>query len=119
SYGLREVLLLKPVSWAWKEKSDEALNLGLIAQEVEPLIPELVSTGTDAEQTKGLNYIGLIPVLVKGVQEQQTQIEGQQKRIIQQQEQIKQQQTQLDGLKRLVCLDHANADVCRAAERKP
>ena len=44
-------------------------------------MPELVSTDKDAEQTKGLNYIGLVPVTIKAIQEQQVQIEAQHKRI--------------------------------------
>jgi sulfite reductase beta subunit-like hemoprotein len=42
---------------------------------------ELVTTEKDAEQTKGLNYVGLVPVTIKAIQEQQAQIEDQQKRI--------------------------------------
>jgi hypothetical protein len=84
----------------------QGLQLGLIAQEVEALVPELVSTAKDAEQTKGLNYIGLVPVTIKAIQEQQTQIEGQQR-------QIQQQQSQIDALKALVCPDHPSAMVCR------
>ncbi len=89
------------------------MNLGLIAQEVEPLLPELVSTGIDAEHTKGINYIGLIPVLVKGVQEQQTQIEQQQGRIEQQQKQLQQQQAIIEGLRKFVCGQNPQAEVCR------
>jgi hypothetical protein len=114
SYGLREVLLLHPVSWEWKAKSDGTVNLGLIAQEVEPLIPELVSTGIDAEHTKGLNYIGLIPVLVKGMQEQQTQIEQQENRLL---NIIKEQQAQIERLKQVVCLAHPDAEVCKLSNK--
>ena len=31
----------------------------------------LVTTGNDAEHTKGINYIGLVPVMIKALQEQQ------------------------------------------------
>ena len=73
-YGLHEVLQLRPVSWTWKEKSDGRAQLGLIAQEVETVVPELVTTATDEEQTKGLNYLGLLPVVIKAIQEQQDTI---------------------------------------------
>src|SRR5262249_44420701 len=76
-------------------------QIGLIAQEVEAVLPELVSTDKDAEHTKGLNYTGLVPVTIKAIQEQQAQIEeqnskieDQRKRIAEQQEQIFQQQEQ-------------------------
>jgi hypothetical protein len=84
------------------------------------VLPELVSTEKNAEQTKGLNYIGLVPVTIKAIQEQQAQIEDQQKlnaeqqeRITEQQEQLEEQRRKIDGLKLLVCLDHPEAAVCK------
>jgi endosialidase-like protein len=91
-YGLRELLQLRPVTWNWKDKPDQGRQLGLIAQEVEPVLPELVITDKDADQTKALNYVGLVPVTIKAIQEQQAQIEEQQKRISDQQEQILKQE---------------------------
>jgi hypothetical protein len=76
SYGLREVLQLRPVTWHWKDKPEGKLNLGLVAQQVEPIIPELIEPGgKDADQTLGINYIGLVPVVIKAIQEQQREIE--------------------------------------------
>jgi hypothetical protein len=74
AYGLPEVLRLRPVSWHWKDRPERGPQLGLIAQEVEALLPELVTTDRAAEQTKGLNYIGLLPVIIKAIQEQQLTI---------------------------------------------
>ena len=48
-------------------------QFGLIAQDVEAVIPELVKTYEDGY--KAVNYTELIPILIKGVQEQQKQIE--------------------------------------------
>ena len=90
SYGLRELLRLHPVRWQWKDARATQLNMGLVAQEVEPVLPELVLQNADTKGSLGLNYSGLIPVLVKGIQEQQTQIEKQQGQIAQQQRQIEQ-----------------------------
>jgi hypothetical protein len=64
------------VSWQWKDPKQRQPTLGLIAQEVEPVMPELVLRGADAKDSLGLNYLGLIPVLVKGIQEQQEQIDA-------------------------------------------
>lgn len=47
-------------------------SLGLIAQEIEMVYPELVSL--DANGNKAVNYIGLIPVLIEALKEQQQQI---------------------------------------------
>lgn len=73
-YGLPEVLRLRPVSWTWKQASDGAVQLGLLAQDVEAVLPELVTTAKNDEQTKGINYIGLVPVMISAIQEQQDTI---------------------------------------------
>jgi hypothetical protein len=48
-------------------------QLGVIAQEVEKVFPDLVTTGKDGY--KSVNYIGLIPVMIESIKEQQKQIE--------------------------------------------
>jgi hypothetical protein len=88
NYGLPQVLRLRPVSWHWKAQPEGTLQLGLVAQEVEPVLPELILHGVDAKDSLGLNYMGLIPVLVKGIQEQQQQITRQQAAVKKQQDQI-------------------------------
>lgn len=47
-------------------------QMGVIAQEVENIFPELVST--DKEGYKSVNYIGLIPVMIESIKTQQQQI---------------------------------------------
>jgi hypothetical protein len=54
-------------------------ELGLIAQDAEPLYPELVQTGPDG--MKSMAYAGLIAPLIKAMQEQQAIIEQQQAEI--------------------------------------
>ena len=66
------------------------------------MLPELVSTDKSAEQTKGVNYIGLMPVTIKAIQEQQAQIEDQQKRITQQQEHNRKLEERLAALEALL-----------------
>ena len=75
--GLKTVLNLNPVYFTWKDQSDQKKHIGLIAQEVLPLVPEVVDTGDDPDKILGINYAGLVPVLIKGMQEQQQQIESQ------------------------------------------
>ena len=74
-YGLQEILKLKPVTYHWKNKSQKHKSLGLIAQEVKPVIKELVSSDNDTNKMLGVSYTELIPVLIKAIQEQQTTIE--------------------------------------------
>ena len=57
-------------------------QIGLIAQDVEKVFPELVKNIVDKQpdstklfECKGINYIGLIPVLIKAIQEQQKEID--------------------------------------------
>ncbi len=76
-YGLQTVLSLRPVSYQWKKKTDGRMNLGLIAQEVEPIVPEAVVKGENPEHTLGLSYNSFIPILIKAVQEQQSLIDAQ------------------------------------------
>lgn len=73
-YGLSDILKLAPVEYNWKTDSDsKAKSLGFIAQDVENIIPKLVTT--DLNGLKQLNTTGVMPVVVKAIQEQQTEID--------------------------------------------
>ena len=74
SYGLSEVLRLRPVRWQWKDTTTTQLNLGLVAQDVEPVLPELILRNVDTKGSLGLNYFGFVPVLIHAIQEQQDTI---------------------------------------------
>jgi hypothetical protein len=64
---LDRVLKLRPVSYRFKSASGEApRTLGLIAQEVEPLFPEVVG---EHDGMKSLAYAELVPVTVGAIQE--------------------------------------------------
>ncbi|MGV6852741.1 MAG: tail fiber domain-containing protein, partial [bacterium] len=80
-YGLAEVLSMRPVTYHMKVGNPEPLHLGLIAQEVEKIIPEVVDRKKDAMQTRSMRYSELIPVLIKATQEQQVLIEQQSQQI--------------------------------------
>lgn len=54
-------------------------RIGLSAQEVQNVYPELVVEGQDG--TLGIDYIGLIPVLIEAIKEQQETLESQQNEI--------------------------------------
>ncbi len=75
-YGLKEVMQLRPV--AYRMKSNDEKQVGFIAQEVQKILPELVS-GKEGDvakgETLGLSYGNLTAVLTKAVQEQQAEIE--------------------------------------------
>ena len=75
SYGLKEVLQLNPKSYRWKANEQPDKSLGLIAQDVQSVISEIVSVSDDEVQTLGISYTELIPVLINALKEQQQTIE--------------------------------------------
>ena len=76
NYGLSTVLKLRPVEY--NLISNDLKQVGFIAQEVQKLVPEVV-TGKEGDLSKGeilgITYSNLVPVLTKAIQEQQKQIE--------------------------------------------
>lgn len=108
--ALDKVLKLRGVSYYWKNREEMAVvkgvaadsleyyyddqkHIGVIAQELEKVIPELVVT--DPQGFKAVNYEGIAPILIEAMKEQQQIIESQQTKIDNQQQQI-------DELKRMV-----------------
>lgn len=81
SYGLADILALRPVSYSLKADSDKKTQLGLIAQEVEAIIPEIVKKAKNKKQLRSMSYTELVPVLIKATQEQQALIDQQNKKI--------------------------------------
>jgi energy-coupling factor transporter ATP-binding protein EcfA2 len=69
--ALDVVQQLKGVSFNWK--SNNLPSYGVIAQDLEKVIPEIVST--DKDGAKSVNYNGIIAFLINAVQEQQKQID--------------------------------------------
>ena len=77
-YGLAEVKQLQPKKYSMITGGEE--QVGLIAQEVESIIPEVVTTSGEANM-KSLSYGNLNAVLIKAIQEQQTIIDDLKSRI--------------------------------------
>lgn len=66
-----KIMQLQGVSFVWKESGKR--DMGLIAQEVETIYPELVSTSENS--TKSIHYAGLIAPLIETVKMQQKEID--------------------------------------------
>ena len=97
SYGLKEVMAMKPVGWNWKDSRMPERNIGFIAQDIESIIPEAVVKPTQKDFAEyeamkalgkegevpsyGMKYTELIPVLTKAIQEQQAMIEALKKEV--------------------------------------
>lgn len=72
--GLAEILGLRPVTYHWlQEDNTEELHTGFIAQEVEEILPELVTEREDG--IKLLSAGGMMPTVVGAIQETQVKIE--------------------------------------------
>lgn len=76
--SLRSILDLRPVTWKWrKEEAGRGIQYGFIAQEVEAIMPDLVSEEQwmDGTMRKFLASDKITPLLVAALQEQQKQID--------------------------------------------
>ncbi len=67
AYGLKEVLKLQPVRYDWKDNSGKN-KIGLIAQEVKKIIPEVV-IGDETKENLGMNYAEMVPVLINAIKD--------------------------------------------------
>lgn len=82
---ISKIMMMQPVSYNWRKEEYPSINfedgrqIGLIAQDVEKLYPELVRT--DENGYKAVSYEKLSVILISGMQEQQKQIELQKKEI--------------------------------------
>ncbi len=77
---LERVNQLRPATYSYKADEIKKTTLGLIAQEVKPLFPELVST-SGKEKLLGLDYGAFSVVAIKAIQEQQMLIDQQSEKI--------------------------------------
>lgn len=78
--SLEKIMLLRGVRFRWIDSVNEQdFRIGLIAQEVEKVFPEVVSIGPGGK--KGINYSALIAPLINSIQEQFRIIEKQNDKI--------------------------------------
>ena len=53
----------------FERKLDGESNYGFVAQDIEPIIPELVRTSSEDEQYKSVAYQNAVPILVEAIKE--------------------------------------------------
>lgn len=75
SGGLSQTLALNPVYYDWidKQRFGEGRQIGFIAQEVQPIVPEAISHNADA--TLSLDYAKLTATLTSAIQELNAKVE--------------------------------------------
>lgn len=113
-YGLAEVLRLRPVTYEWKEQPQAGKKVGLIAQDVQQIMKEVVEDKewswnedkktweSQASQRLGVYYSDLIPVLVRAIQEQQTMLDGQHHEIATLKQQNEQLSSEIQQIKQML-----------------
>lgn len=101
--GLTIVKRLKPVAFKWK--ADGVSDVGLNAEDVALVAPELV-TRNDKGKAEDVKETSLSVVLINALKEQQEQIESQQK-------QIETLRRQVNTLNKLFCSTNTLAEMCK------
>ncbi len=90
--SLEKVSKLQGVTYKWKDiNKSQKPQIGFIAQDVEKVVPEVVSKPKNVNQFYNMQYDRLTALLVEAVKD------------------LKKQN---DSLKTLVCQDHPDADIC-------
>lgn len=98
SGGLGAILSIRGVRYDWKDSSKgTGSQVGVIAQEVEQVLPELVYT--DKQGMKAVNYAGLVAPLIEAVKELKKENDSLKK--------------ENQDIKSLLCLDHPTASICK------
>ncbi len=69
---LAKVLQIDGKSYTMKKDDNQKQKIGVLAQDIEKVFPELVS---ESNGVKSVNYQGLVPVLINALKEQQTEID--------------------------------------------
>ena len=86
SDALDKVTQLSGVTYNWNQLDfpqnnfDSLTHLGFIAQEVEKIVPDLVTTGADGY--KGVDYNGFAPLVVEAIKELNLSLKGLDERVI-------------------------------------
>ena len=103
SDGLGFINQLRPIAYKWK--ADNMPDIGFGAEDVAKINPLFVSYNERGE-VEGVKYDRLSVVFVNAFKQQQVQLE-------QQQTLLEQQRLQIEELKKLICLEHSSAQLCR------
>jgi hypothetical protein len=101
---------LRPVSYVLKNDPSSGVQFGLIAEEVDKVIPELVIRD-EAGKVQGVRYDELAPMLLQQVQQQHAQLQKQQDEIAT----LKQQTSEIAALKTQMVKMQALTDTLRTA----
>ena len=71
--GLEKISSIKVYDYKWK--TDGSRMNGVLAHELQEVLPYAVTGTKDGKDMQGVDYSKLVPILIKAIQEQQVQIE--------------------------------------------
>jgi len=71
--GLDKVSKIPVYNFKWK--TDESRSYGVMAHELQEVLPDAVSGDKDAEEMQGVDYSKIVPLLVKSIQELKAEID--------------------------------------------
>jgi hypothetical protein len=117
--GLNQVLRLQPIRYEYRPDNTLGIqagqeHVGFAAQAVERVIPEAVS-----RNSQGFLLVNNDPILwamlnaIKELKAENDSLKQRLDEMSREREEIKQQQTQIESLKKIICLAHPNADICK------
>lgn len=107
--ALGKIEELRGVTYEWKDSSKwSGSQVGVIAQEVEQIFPELVNT--DKQGVRAVNYSALIAPLIEAVKELKSQKDSEIQELKKENNKLSQENQEI---KSLVCLDHLSATICQ------
>jgi len=70
-----KLMAMNPVSYSWKADPDGPRSMGFIAQEMQEVMPEAVSTGEDDDAMMSMDYGRITPILVSALQDAHRKID--------------------------------------------
>ena len=89
---LAKLLQIDGKSYTMKKDKNKKQKIGVLAQDIEKVFPELV---TETNDIKSVNYQGLVPVLINALKEQDSKMNEQEAK-------LNKQQAEIDKLKAIV-----------------
>ena len=76
---MADISQLQPIKFTWKSDEENKPQVGILAQSVQPVVPEAVEEGTISleDETKYLTvrYTELIPLMVAAIQELKAELD--------------------------------------------
>lgn len=73
-FGINEIVKMNPVSFNWINRPNENVHYGLIAQDLQSILPNIVINRPDG--SLGISYEEIIPVMINAIKELNTKVES-------------------------------------------